>query len=69
MLPKFMLSKSMFHSDRGHPASSRFDLVFGSVGAAIALVLLTGSFALGVCREYVSTSSILRWGTLSSTKI
>jgi len=47
MLPKFMLSKSMFHSDRGHPASSVFDFVFGSVGAAIALVLLTGTFALG----------------------
>jgi mono/diheme cytochrome c family protein len=47
MLPKFMLSKSMFRSDRGHPASSAFDLVFGSVGAAIALVLLTGTFALG----------------------
>ena len=47
MLPKFMLSKSMFRSDRGHPASSAFDLVFGSVGAALALVLLTGTFALG----------------------
>src|SRR5580658_6499913 len=47
MFPKFMLSTSTLHSDRVHPASSVSDLVFGSVGAAIALVLLTGSFALG----------------------
>ncbi|HEY4767028.1 MAG TPA: c-type cytochrome [Candidatus Sulfotelmatobacter sp.] len=47
MRSKSMRSKSMLHSDRGHPAGSLVDLVFGSVGAAIALVLLTGTFALG----------------------